>query len=263
MLPLVEWIPELRRYLLSLYAGVFSDDAIETHIRDYIGHTFAEFACSLLSAQLIPGSRVLDIGSGFGTCVLMARETGFDACGIEPAEFEVDFARKRLASLRPGDDPQVVYRVGTAEDLVSCIDQFHAITLWNVLEHIPHTKELLRICHRLLLPGGKLFIIAPNYFAFRDEAHYHIPWTLLDYLVGQRFIKRIIALNKNPDYFQKGIIPITNWEVLFALRELDFSIADIYGNAMPLRPSRSFSVTLQRLRFWNPLVESLLILAEK
>jgi len=258
-----EWIPELRSYLSDLYAGVFSSDAIELHIRDYIGPTFAEFACSVLKTHVRQGASVLDIGSGFGTFVLLAREAGYDAQRIEPSSFEVNFARKRLSLLRLQDDPLKTYRVGQADELKGSTVRFDAITPWNVLEHIPNTYEVLRTCHDLLSPGGKVFIISPNYLAWRDEAHYHLPWSPLDWLCRKRFDRRLQAGRRNVAYYRNSIILLANWSVLSFLLRCSFSLYDLSGNSMKFFPALSWHLTRERLRFWNPFKESLLAIAIK
>lgn len=258
-----EWHKILREYLHSLYQGVFSDDAVETHIRDYIGTTFAQYACSIIIPHLPSGSSILDIGSGFGAFVLLARESGFDARGIEPATFEVDFARMRLKALRPQDNDSLVYQVKRAEDLKNSSDRFGAVTLWNAVEHIPNTRRLLETCHDLLIPGGRLFIIAPNYSSWRDEAHYQIPWTPWDLFSRKRFSKKLVSLGKNPKYFLQGIVTVTNWGVLRDLAHCGFRLYDFSGVSMNPIPTLSLGKNLIRLRFWNPFAPSILIMAEK
>ncbi|MEJ2118298.1 MAG: class I SAM-dependent methyltransferase [Alphaproteobacteria bacterium] len=96
---------EILAYLRSLYAGVFTDAAIEAHLENHVGFAAADYATAVTVPRLNAGSRLLDVGSGFGSCVLAARESGLDAIGVEPSRFEVQFARRRLGHVRPEDDP--------------------------------------------------------------------------------------------------------------------------------------------------------------
>ena len=69
---------------------------------------------------------------------------------------------------------------------------FEVITMWHSLEHVHGPLEVLREAHRLLVPGGKLFVAVPNIdslpFRWFGSAWYGLdlprhlthfaPWTL-------------------------------------------------------------------------------------
>jgi MPBQ/MSBQ methyltransferase len=219
--------PELRQYLHSQYDGVFSDAQIEIHIRDYVGNGFANVILPYVVNQVPRSGKVLDVGTGFGSFVLACRQAGLDAIGIDLAEFEILYARRCLQRERPQEDPLSVFRLADGLDLPFETNSFDAVTLWNVLEHVSDICRLLKEAVRVLKPGGILYIICPNYAAFRDEAHYHIFWPSL--------IPRNIAITylrvsgKNPRFFQTSIFYRTNWEVHFALIRLGMRIARIDG----------------------------------
>src|SRR5690348_14657662 len=101
---------EIRSYLAGLYRGVFTEAAIDAHLDNHVGFAASDYALAVTKPHVKPGGRLLDVGSGFGSCVLAAREAGIDACGIETSSFEVEFARRRLLQVRPQDDPQDAYR---------------------------------------------------------------------------------------------------------------------------------------------------------
>ena len=103
---------EVLAYLRSLYTGVFTDAAIDAHLDNHVGFVVADYTVAVMAPRAKPGARMLDVGSGFGSGVLVAREAGFDALGVEIAPFEVEFARRRLRQMRPQDDPETVYRAG-------------------------------------------------------------------------------------------------------------------------------------------------------
>ncbi len=133
----------LEAYLSELYEGVFSAEAISAHLENHIGFAFAEYAIQVIRPQLFEGAKVLDIGCGFGSCVLAARNEGLDAIGVEIAPFEVDFARSRLRKVRPKDDPNAVYLCGDARKLNFAPESFDAVTFWNVIEHIEHWDSVM------------------------------------------------------------------------------------------------------------------------
>jgi SAM-dependent methyltransferase len=257
----------IRDYLNDLYADAFPQGAICLHEKDYIGSTFAEWALSLVSRLVPSGASIQDLGCGFGAFVVLAREAGFNAKGVELSSFEVKMAKTRLSALWPQDNPDRIFVCGDAYKVLKerklFPDPVDAVTLWNILEHFPDTQKLFSLCKIALIEGGRLFIICPNYFAWRPEAHYQLPWSPLDWVFPQRFVKKVLIAEKNPDYFLHRVVPVTNWGILRALRKNGFDIADIYGCPMPMRPGRTLGTTLRRIRFYNPFVQSVLIVAQK
>ncbi|SBW10862.1 putative Methyltransferase type 11 [uncultured delta proteobacterium] len=257
----------IHRYFSALYDRVFPQGGLASHFTDYVGSPFARTAMSFLSKLLPEGAAIQDIGSGFGSFVLLAREAGYDARGVELSNFEVEYAKLRLSRLRPQDLPDSVYRSGDAYPVLEAGGLFgrpvDAVTLWNVLEHLSDTRRLFALCHSLLKPGGRLFIICPNYLAWRPEAHYQLPWSPFDWILPNRFAKRISGEGRDPDYFKKQTVLVTNWGILRGLARCGFSLSDLYGTPMPLRPGRSWETTKTRLRFFNPFAQAALVCAEK
>jgi glycosyltransferase involved in cell wall biosynthesis len=230
----------VRAYLKSLYTGVFSDKAFEAHLEDYVGFTFANQVTPLLKNHLPEGGRVLDVGAGFGSYVLSARRLGYAAYGLEIAPFEVEQARVRLAAEIPGIDAQDVFRQGDGQSLPFEDASFDAVSLWNVIEHVPDRQKLLDEIYRVLKPDGRLFIIAPNYAALRQEAHYQVPW--IPYLPRALAPLYLKMWGKNPTYYEKGIFPCTNQQVLTDLRARGFSLRPLF--AAPLeRPQRGETIS--------------------
>lgn len=211
-------VADLRRHLAEQYRGVFDQRMIEAHLRDYVDTGPAEAFAVRLAADGLVGQSLLDIGAGYGANVLAARRQGIDAIGLELEPFEVAFARRRLADERPGDDPEQVYRQGDAQRLPFPDASFEAVTLMNVLEHVPDHAATLREAVRVLKPGGKLYAVCPNYAAFRREAHYHVPWLpLLPRPLAVRYLR---LLGRNPGFFETHIHYCTNWGILLCLWRL-------------------------------------------
>lgn len=254
-------------YLTSLYEGVFTPEAIRAHLENHIGAAFAEYTTQVIGPRLPKGARVLDIGSGFGSCVLAARNAGLDAVGVEIAPFEVEFARNRLRQLRPQDNPETVYLCGDARKLALPPESLDAVTFWNVIEHIADWDSVMDAATRYLKPGGLVFIICPNYMAWRDEAHYHVPWKPAFLMSREDAAAYLRALGRNPTYFETSIFYRTNWEVLRKLRALGFEIMEL-GTLESRRLSASNILTMLRnplkyLRFYNPFKYSVELAARK
>ena len=98
------------------------------------------------------------------------------------------------------------------------------VTLWNVIEHVPDTPRLLGEAVRVLRPGGRLFLLAPNYLAFRREAHYLVPWLpLLPRPVARCYLR---VLGRDPRFLDEEIVYCTAPGVRRALRRLPVRIVD-------------------------------------
>lgn len=254
-------------YLTDIYEGVFTKEAINAHLENHIGFSFAEYTTQVIGPHLPVGARVLDIGSGFGSCVLAARNAGLDAFGVEIAHFEVEFARNRLRQERPQDNPEEVYLLGDARSLSLPPASVDAVTFWNVIEHIENWESVLDAAVGYLKPGGLVFIICPNYMAWRDEAHYHVPWKPCTFFSREKAIKYLHSLGRNPSYFENSIFYRTNWEVLLKLRQLHFQPMEL--STLSSRATswnhlfRMLFNPIKYLSFYNPFKHSVELAARK
>ncbi|CAO3460056.1 hypothetical protein [Azospirillum argentinense] len=259
---------ELLAYLYGLYKGVFTEEAIQFHLDVHVGFDFADHALSRILPTARPGERLFDIGSGFGSFVLAARAGGLDARGIEISEFETGIARWRLGRLRPQDDADFVFRTDDARSLDLPPASVDIVTLWNVLEHVDAYDTVLAAVHRLLRPGGRVFVICPNYCAWRLEAHYHVPWTPWLALLPRSAVARHIRdKGLDPCFFQTSIFRRTNWGVLSALKRLGFQLFNLDNN-WPMDVGQGGFRTFRKrprrfLNFWNPFRPTVELAARK
>jgi len=101
-----------------------------------------------------PGeSRLLDIGSGSGRLLKLARSAGWVAMGVEPDPSAAAVAREGGIEIVAAD----VGELPAAMD--GSIDR---IVLSHVIEHVYDPGALLRHCRRLLKPDGVLWLETPN-----------------------------------------------------------------------------------------------------
>lgn len=100
------------------------------------------------------GRRILDVGCGKGYFLKRAAERGWEPYGQELSPHAVRFARERLGLSRVAQ--------GRVEDAEFSPGTFDAITLWDVIEHLPDPGPILATAARLLAPDGVLFIQTPN-----------------------------------------------------------------------------------------------------
>lgn len=98
------------------------------------------------------GQRLLDVGCGNGDYLANAADAGWQVVGIDADPAAVAVATQRGLDARLGG-------IELFAEQSSCFD---AITLSHVLEHLHDPVGLLRAVHRLLKPGGVVFIDTPN-----------------------------------------------------------------------------------------------------
>ena len=98
------------------------------------------------------GQRLLDIGCGNGFFLASAKEAGWQVSGVEPDPVAAAVARDR----------GVHVMVGTVDLLADESNCFDVITLSHVIEHVHEPQKLLESVHRLLKPGGVIYVETPN-----------------------------------------------------------------------------------------------------
>lgn len=98
--------------------------------------------------------RLLDVGAGIGYFVKAACDAGWEGHGYEISPAAVAIGRERLGvvNLFAGRVEESDYGEGF----------FDAVTLWDVIEHIPDPVPLLGWCRHALKPGGLLFVQTPS-----------------------------------------------------------------------------------------------------
>jgi 2-polyprenyl-3-methyl-5-hydroxy-6-metoxy-1,4-benzoquinol methylase len=99
---------------------------------------------------------VLDVGCSTGAFLFRLMQdfgTDYQVAGIDVAGPALDYAETKGV--------RVIRESFLGFDCKS--NRFDAITFWAVLEHIPDPKAFLRRTEALLKPGGRCFILVPNF----------------------------------------------------------------------------------------------------
>ena len=101
----------------------------------------------------MPSGRLVDVGCGMGEFAAGMAMRGWVVDGI-------DFDEDALAIAR--QQPNITVRIGALADQDYSSDTLDAITMSNVIEHIPDPLETFTECHRVLKSRGRLIMITPN-----------------------------------------------------------------------------------------------------
>jgi SAM-dependent methyltransferase len=122
-----------------------------------------------VESWLKPQSQVLEIGAGIGCTVKVFEQQGHDACGIEPNQGFQEYSRHRVKAA-----VSQAYLFDLPPEPTCDL-----VLLVHVIEHFRSPRTALDYIHRLIKPGGLLYVECPNLgaVATRDKtfhfAHIH------------------------------------------------------------------------------------------
>lgn len=133
--------------------------------------------------------RLLDIGCGPGNFLDRARARGWSVAGVEWVEQAACVARDHYGLTVTVSSGEETHLPGGENDVV---------TLWDVLEHVPHPKKMLLECRRLLTPSGMLVFSVPNLDSF-SRYLFGRAWIGWDaprhlHLFSEEVIERLLAM---------------------------------------------------------------------
>lgn len=124
---------------------------------------------------MLPGARLLEVGSGFGTnLAAWIKHYGVDGYGIEPGGegFEHGLEASRTVFRENGIDPGRIIE-GCGESLPYRDESFDIVYSANVLEHTSDPARVLAESVRVLKRGGLLHMEMPNHLSY-FEGHYMV-----------------------------------------------------------------------------------------
>jgi SAM-dependent methyltransferase len=96
--------------------------------------------------------RLLDLGCGNGSFLARMQRLGWEGVGLEPD-------RQAVLAARSAGLP---VEHGVLTDSRFPPASFEAVTMNHVIEHLHDPAGMLALCHRVLRPGGLLWIATPN-----------------------------------------------------------------------------------------------------
>jgi SAM-dependent methyltransferase len=152
------WVPEGLLHT-SRELSIYEDDELNLYAQDldyYRDASAIDAARTKLEwvARFIPaGGHVLDVGANVGIFVRQAMDR-FHAIGIDPNTATVAWARRNLGA---------AVEVGSIfAEIPAYVGRFHAVTMFDVIEHLEDPAAAVRQCRRYLAPGGRLFVTTPD-----------------------------------------------------------------------------------------------------
>ena len=99
------------------------------------------------------GDRLVDVGTGPGTFLLVAKRLGLSVKGVEPTKLAADTASGLGVEMFNG----------VIEDFAaSDTEKFDVVTSFEVMEHVPDVLSMLAAIRSILKPGGIFVFSVPN-----------------------------------------------------------------------------------------------------
>lgn len=106
--------------------------------------------------KYIKNKKILDVGCWTGQFEELVVKDAKEIVGIDPGAEAIKYAKQRF--------PAVKFITGTLDTISFPKNSFDAVTLFDVLEHLPANTEVetLKKIHSLLKPNSYLIITTPN-----------------------------------------------------------------------------------------------------
>jgi 2-polyprenyl-3-methyl-5-hydroxy-6-metoxy-1,4-benzoquinol methylase len=98
--------------------------------------------------------KLLDVGCGLGIFLYLARQAGWETCGVDISPYAARYAREKFG-LEVYDHDSIKQRVDQS-------GPFDVITLWDSIEHFPDPLGMLKQINSYLQDDGLLMLNTPN-----------------------------------------------------------------------------------------------------
>lgn len=136
----------------SFLRQAYQDSQDPLYLAELSGRlALAKRVLRFLERHVKPGN-LLDVGCGAGVLLSVAAQR-WHADGVELCKWAGDEARNRFG---------VNVFQGTLDEAGYAAGAYDAVTMLDVIEHLPNPREVLAEIHRVMRPGGALFILTPD-----------------------------------------------------------------------------------------------------
>jgi len=112
-------------------------------------------------------NKILDVGCGTGEFLNEMKSHGWKISGVEPSTSARESAEKKTGT-------KILKSLNDVSE-----NNFSAITLWHVLEHLTDPNLALQTLHKLINETGTIFIAVPNLQSY-DANYYKSFWAAYD-----------------------------------------------------------------------------------
>lgn len=194
----------------AIYENYHRSENDESYIKvvdGWFSDPFGPYQHCLLSIDKFCGfknKRLLDVGCGPGRFLSECRNRGAIVAGVDSSLCAAQLAKKYF-------NLDVIAK--SLEDAAKAGDLpsggFDIITVFEVIEHVRRPAEFLRSIHRLLAPGGLVFVSTPNFYLYysmgkaapsikeyAEHLHFFDAKSLADCLKRCNYdVERVISLN--------------------------------------------------------------------
>jgi 2-polyprenyl-3-methyl-5-hydroxy-6-metoxy-1,4-benzoquinol methylase len=147
------------------------------------------FEASLTRIEKMTGAkgRLFDIGTATGSFLAVARQRGWSVDGCEPNAWLAAQGAQQYG---------VAIRTGTIDTLDLPLGHYDAVTMWDVVEHLPAPSAAIARAGALLAPGGFLFLTFPDIGSLSARV-LGLRWPLLRamhlYYFSRRVMRRVLS----------------------------------------------------------------------
>ena len=148
-----ERLPAFPRFFDFLYDQLWSAEWVRREFESTYKDLIFRSILGQLASRRPPDRRILDIGAHAGRFLHLAREAGWQPEGIELNPRTAAYAAERTG---------LPVHSENVDRLVLAGHGYGAITLTDVLEHIPEPLRLLARAHDALVPGGWIAVKVPS-----------------------------------------------------------------------------------------------------
>lgn len=148
-----------------------------------------------------PGGRLLDVGTGPGTFLLVAQQRGLSVKGVEPTKLAADKGRSLGVEIFNG----------VIEDFAASHDEkFDVVTSFEVMEHVPDVLSMLTSIRSVLKPDGIFVFSVPNLddpYCLRQTIPVNIPPIHINFFRRQSMSTALEQAGFAPERYASRPIP--------------------------------------------------------